>query len=131
LVEPGWLVRVAGMSKASDAVGAYGERVAYRLLREAGMRVLDRNWRCPRGELDLVAHDGDTIVFCEVKTRRGERYGVPAEAVGPAKERRLRALAAAWLDAHPQRHGRIRFDVVSVWPQRAGRATVEHLRGAF
>jgi putative endonuclease len=126
----GWL-KVAGMSRASDAVGAYGERVAFRVLHEAGMRVLDRNWRCPRGELDLVAHDGDTIVFCEVKTRRGDRYGVPAEAVGPAKARRLRALAAAWLAAHPQLRGQVRFDVVSVWPQPAGRAAVEHLRGAI
>ncbi|MGE5829615.1 MAG: YraN family protein [Micromonosporaceae bacterium] len=119
------------MTRASDAVGAYGERVAFRVLREAGMQVLDRNWRCARGELDLVAHDGDTIVFCEVKTRRGARHGLPVEAVGPAKVRRLRTLAAAWLAAHPQRHGRVRFDVVSVWPQPAGPAAVHHLRGAF
>ena len=122
---------VAGVTKAKDAVGAYGERVAARLLAENGMDLLDRNWRCPDGELDIVARDGDTIVFCEVKTRRGERYGVPAEAVGPGKVRRLRALAAAWLRAHPDRRGQVRFDVVSVRTRRTGAASVEHVRGAF
>jgi putative endonuclease len=119
------------MTRAKDAVGAYGERVAARLLAENGMDLLDRNWRCPEGELDIVARDGDTIVFCEVKTRRGERYGVPAEAVGPGKVRRLRALATLWLRAHPGRRGAVRFDVVSVWARRTGAATVEHVRGAF
>jgi len=127
---------VGYMTRATDAVGAYGERVAARTLSEAGMQVLDRNWRCATGELDIIARDGDTIVFCEVKTRRGERFGAPVEAVGHAKVRRLRALATMWLAAHPDSrgpdgNGGIRFDVVSVWPRRAGPAEVEHLRGAF
>ncbi len=119
------------MTKANDTVGAYGERVAVRLLRDRGMTVLDRNWRCPGGELDIVARHADAIVFCEVKTRRGDAFGEPAEAVGPAKRRRLRALAAAWLAAHPEQRGDVRFDVVSVRPQKRGRALVEHLSGAF
>ena len=119
------------MTRASAAVGAYGERVAARTLTEAGLRVLDRNWRCPTGEIDLVALDGDTVVFCEVKTRRGDAYGVPAEAVGPGKVRRLRVLAALWLAAHPRTRGEVRFDVISVWPQPSGPAVVEHLRAAF
>lgn len=119
------------MTRATDAVGAYGERVAVRVLVDAGMCVLERNWRCPTGELDIVARDGDTLVFCEVKTRRGARCGAPAEAVNPTKVRRLRALAATWLATHPHTHGDVRFDVVSVWPQTAGPAAVEHLRGAF
>jgi len=122
---------VAGVTRAKDAVGAYGERVAARLLADAGMDVLDRNWRCALGELDLVARDGDTIVFCEVKTRRGDRYGTPAEAVTARKARRLRALAAEWLRAYPDRRAGIRFDVVTVRPRRAGPADVEHLRGAL
>ena len=108
-------------------MGAYGERVAARLLADAGMVVLDRNWRCPLGELDLILRDGDTIVFCEVKTRRGEAYGTPAEAVTADKARRLRALAAAWLRAHGGPRDGVRFDVVTVRPRRAGRAAVEHL----
>ena len=119
------------MTRTTDAVGAYGERVAQQRLVEAGMVVLDRNWRCATGELDLVALDAGVIVFCEVKTRRGAGFGAPAEAVSATKVRRLRALAAQWLAAHPESHGEVRFDVVSVWPQPAGGAVVEHLRGAF
>jgi putative endonuclease len=119
------------MSRDTDAIGAYGERVAARTLADAGLRVIDRNWRCTTGELDLVALDGATIVFCEVKTRRGAAFGLPVEAVRWQKVRRLRALAALWLAAHPDIRGEIRFDVVSVWPQPAGPAAVEHLREAF
>ena len=119
------------MTRTTDAIGAYGEHVAALALTGAGMVVLDRNWRCPSGELDIVARDGNTIVFCEVKTRRGGGFGYPVEAVGYAKVRRLRALASLWLVAHPDTRGEVRFDVVSVWPQPAGPATVEHLRGAF
>ena len=116
------------VSRATGAVGAYGERVAVRTLEAAGMTVIDRNWRCRRGEIDIVALDGRTVVFCEVKTRRTATFGTPAEAVGPAKIRRLRALAAAWLAEHPEIRGEVRFDVVCVWPQPAGAAVVEHLR---
>jgi putative endonuclease len=117
--------------QAKDAVGAYGDRVAARHLTEAGLVVLDRNWRCPHGELDIVARDGPTLVFCEVKTRRGDQYGTPAEAVVPAKVRRLRALATLWIASTGLRPRDIRFDVVSVRPQDCGAALVEHLRGAF
>src|SRR5262245_2448562 len=119
------------MTRAKDAVGAYGERVAARLLRDAGVELLDRNWRCPAGELDIVALERNMIVFCEVKTRRGDGCGTPEEAVGPAKVRRLRALAAAWLAAHPDRRGEIRFDVIAVRPQPRGPAAVRHLRGVL
>src|SRR5688572_14774131 len=105
------------MTGVNDAIGSYGERVAARALRDAGMAVLDRNWRDRTGELDIVARDGSVIVFCEVKTRRGDTFGGPAEAVGPAKVRRLRRLAAAWFAAHPDQHGEARFDVVRVRPQ--------------
>lgn len=128
-MEPTHPCTVGPMSRVTDAVGAYGERVASRMLAEAGLVILERNWRCASGELDIVAREGRTIVFCEVKTRRSETYGVPAEAVGTEKMRRLRALAALWLAAHPRIRGEVRFDVVSVWPQLSGPAAVEHLRG--
>ena len=67
-----------------SALGSYGERVAVRALTDAGFSVLDRNWRCRDGELDVVARDGDALVFCEVKTRTGTGFGHPAEAVTPA-----------------------------------------------
>jgi putative endonuclease len=119
------------MTLATDAVGAYGERVAVRYLLAAGMQILARNWRCRAGEIDIVARDGPTIVFCEVKTRRGTAFGPPAEAVDPAKVRRLRTLAAQWFRDNPAVHGEVRFDVLSVQAARRGAARVEHLRGAF
>src|SRR3954468_4654663 len=104
------------MTQAKDAVGAYGERVALAHLVEQGMVVLDRNWRCRGGEIDLIVRDGTELVFVEVKTRRGGRFGTPAEAVGAAKVRRLRRLAAAWLAEAGLRAPTVRFDVVSVHP---------------
>lgn len=117
--------------RAKDGVGAYGERVAARHLQQHGLVVLERNWRCPDGEVDIVAREGDALVFCEVKTRRSERYGLPVEAVVAAKTARLRRLAGRWLHESGVHAETVRFDVVSVWPQRSGRALVEHRRGAF
>src|SRR5664280_147204 len=82
---------------AKDALGRYGEDVAVRHLLDAGWQVLERNWRCRVGEIDIVARDGGVLVFCEVKTRSSALFGVPAEAVRPAKVRRIRALACHWL----------------------------------
>lgn len=119
------------MTRETMAVGAYGERVAVAHLIEQGMVVLDRNWRCRDGEVDIIAREGDTLVFLEVKTRRSDAFGAPVEAVVPGKTRRLRKVAMQWLarsGLHP-RH--IRFDVLSVLPQPTGSAHVEHLRDAF
>jgi len=119
------------MTSTSQAVGAYGERCAVRHLVEAGLRVVARNWRCPDGEIDIVAWEGDVLVFCEVKTRRGDAFGTPAEAVVGRKAHRLRRLAAAWLRSTGTSAGQVRFDVVEVYPARSGAARVEHLRAAF
>jgi putative endonuclease len=119
------------MTTQRQAVGAYGERVAARHLREQGLVVLDRNWRCADGELDLVLRDGDDIVFCEVKTRRGDAFGPPAAAVTAGKVRRLRRLARLWLEQAGVRPHELRFDVVEVLPQRRGGPLVRHLRAAF
>lgn len=114
--------------RAKDAVGRYGEDVAARHLVDAGLQVLERNWRCPHGEIDIVARDGEVLVVCEVKTRSGTGYGSPAEAVTRDKARRLRRLAAAWLAAHDVRPAGVRIDVVAVLRSPRGSATVEHLR---
>ena len=113
------------------ALGAYGERVAVRALTDAGLQVLDRNWRCRDGELDLVAREGAALVFCEVKARTGTGFGHPTEAVTPAKRRRLRLLARAWLAAHDEHAPDLRFDVVGVHVPPAGPPRVTHLRNAF
>lgn len=120
------------MSLANNAVGAYGERRAVDyLVNEAGMQVLDRNWRCPDGELDIVARDIDVVVFIEVKTRRVFDFGIPAEAVVSVKRHRIRRLAAQWLAAHPGVTDEVRFDVISVTRPLRGPARIDHLRAAF
>ena len=114
------------------SVGRYGEDVAARHLSEAGLQVLERNWRCDIGEVDLVARDGQTLVLCEVKTRRGLDYGSPLEAVTRRKLGRLRRLAARWLveyDDAGARPSTVRIDVIGVLLRPKGAAVVEHLRG--
>ncbi|HSL59786.1 MAG TPA: YraN family protein [Acidimicrobiales bacterium] len=106
--------------------GAAGEALAADWYVEQGYAVLDRNWRCRDGELDLVLRQGRTTVFCEVKTRTSTAFGSPAEAVTPTKQRRIRRLAAQWLGAHPEARGDVRFDVASVL---AGR--LEVIEAAF
>lgn len=122
---------VTGMTKRNQAVGAYGERCAVRHLIEAGLRPVARNWRCPDGEIDIIAWEGGVLAFCEVKTRRTDAFGTPAEAVVPAKARRLRGLAARWLAETGTTAEEVRFDVLSVRLAAAGPARVEHLKGAF
>ena len=112
----------------NKAVGEYGEELAVRHLKCAGLAILARNWRCRDGELDVVARDGDTIVFVEVKTRTGTGFGVPAEAVTASKVRRLRILAARYLIAVRPPPGNVRFDIVSVLIPPRGAPTIEHLR---
>jgi putative endonuclease len=115
--------------RAKDAVGSYGERVAARHLVEAGLVVLDRNWRCELGEIDIVAREGRVLVVCEVKTRSGTGFGTPMEAVTPRKAARLRRLAVRWLQEHPVHPAEVRIDVVGVLRSTRGAAAVEHLRG--
>ncbi|MWB98303.1 YraN family protein [Agromyces sp. MMS17-SY077] len=112
-----------------DELGRLGERIAAEHLEARGMRVLERNWRCRSGELDLVALDGDETVFVEVKTRSGLGYGHPFEAITARKVARLRALASAWAEAHERPLGRARLDAVAVLALPGEDPVVEHLRG--
>lgn len=119
------------MTKVRRAFGAWGEGVAAEYLLDAGMILLDRNWRCRDGELDIIAREAETIVFCEVKTRRSDAFGPPAGAVVGQKARRLRRLAAQWLAQRSEPVAEIRFDVICVMPSRQGAPVIEHLRGAL
>lgn len=112
-----------------SSVGRYGEDVAARHLAESGMAVLARNWSCELGEIDLVAVDGDTLVICEVKTRRGLDYGSPVEAVTWRKLARLRRLAARWMHESGRSASEVRIDVIGVLLRPKGAALVDHLRG--
>jgi putative endonuclease len=117
--------------RAKDAIGRYGERVAARHLSEAGLVIIEQNWRCDAGEIDIVATEGDVLVVCEVKTRSSLAFGSPAEAISWVKQRRIRQLAMRWIEDHPGPWRPVRFDVVAVLRSPQGAASVEHLRGAF
>jgi putative endonuclease len=119
------------MSTAAQntALGRYGEDVAARALREQGMVVIDRNWRCREGEIDLVLRDGDTLVVCEVKTRTSTEFGHPLAAVSETKAGRLRMLAAKWLANHDVHPAGVRIDLVGVLRGERGAAAIEHVRG--
>jgi putative endonuclease len=141
---PGRFEMDAAVSGSGEraALGRYGENVAADHLVASGLTVVARNWRCREGEVDIVALDGDVLVMCEVKTRRGVGFGTPLDAITPAKAARLRRLALRWLAdqrasvvegtaAEYARYAEVRFDVVSVLRPLSGPTTVEHLRGAF
>ncbi|MGM0574154.1 MAG: YraN family protein [Myxococcota bacterium] len=95
-------------------LGRAGERRAARYLRRRGLRIVERNWTCPHGELDLLARDGDQLVVVEVRTARTDFAGGPERTVGPDKRRRLARLARLWLARSRWRPASIRFDVVGV-----------------
>ncbi|MEV5913852.1 YraN family protein [Streptomyces sp. WAC 01325] len=117
---------------ARSALGRYGEELAARRLAEAGMTVLERNWRCGRtGEIDIVARDGDVLVVCEVKSRRKGAFEHPMAAVTPEKAQRLRGLAEHWIHAHggAPPPGGVRIDLVGVILPDRGAPVVEHARG--
>ncbi len=94
--------------------GRWGEDLAARYYERRGGTVVDRNWRCPIGELDLVVDERGTYVFVEVKARRTDAYGPASAAVGHDKQRRIRHLAVEWLHAHALRRVELRFDVVAI-----------------
>jgi putative endonuclease len=123
------------VTRAKDVLGRFGEDLAAQHLVAAGVEILDRNWRCRDGELDIVAREAGTVVFCEVKTRTGTRHGTPAEAVDGRKTARIRRLAVRWLVEHPQLAGPVRFDLVAVsrdlTPGQPASVRVDHRRGAF
>jgi len=117
---------------APKPLGRRGEDAAARFLERHGCKILARGQRLRGGELDLVALDGRTIVFVEVKTRTSAEAGHPAEAVDEQKQRRLTRLAVTFLKRHGLLEYRARFDVVAVtWPAGRGRPHIEHFPAAF
>jgi putative endonuclease len=119
-----------GHVRAKDALGRSGEDAAAAHLAADGLVVLERNWRCRDGELDIVARDATTLVVCEVKTRSSVAFGTPLECVTPTKLLRLRKLAHLWLDdRRPSGVRSVRIDVVGVLSPRSGPPVVEHVQG--
>lgn len=112
-----------------QALGAYGESLAARYLEQQGMVVISRNWRCDVGEIDIIAREELTLVFCEVKTRSGVQFGHPLEAISDRKIRRLRRLALRWLDERSIHAPVVRFDVVGIVQPQRGASDLTHVRG--
>ena len=130
VAEAGVVEAVVVRAGKANAVGAYGERLAARYLTEAGMAILDRNWRCDQGEIDIVAMDGSCLVIVEVKTRRSLSFGSPVEAVTAVKAARLRRLAGCWMADHRSlvdSVADVRIDVVGILRPKRGPAQIEHL----
>lgn len=114
------------MTARRQALGRYGEDLVARWYAERGYRVLERNWRCPAGELDLVVTDGRQLVVCEVKTRSNNRFGTGFEAITARKQQQVRRVAAQYLRESGGWNGPVRFDAAAV----QGRS-VEVLSGVF
>ena len=102
-------------------LGRRGEEIAVAYLRRQGYRILARNWRCAAGELDIVAREGETLAFVEVRTRRGDRFGTPEESITPAKQAKLVELAQTYLQENGLTDQNWRIDVVAVEIDRRGR----------
>lgn len=119
----------AGFMDRRKQTGQYGEDLAAALLSEKGYQVIERNWRRPTGELDLVAQDNDTLVFVEVRTRSGARFGRAEESITPAKQVKLVELAQLYMQEKELTTHRWRIDVVAVHLGR-GTPEVNHIENA-
>lgn len=115
--------------RAKDALGQSGERVAADYLEDRGIRVIDSNWRCASGEIDLVALDGNELVIVEVKTRRSLRYGDPLESLTRIKLLRLRTLAVLWAREHQHVIGTVRIDAIGIIMDHSVPPSIDHLKG--
>ena len=122
-------LRLSASDQHKQRLGAHGETLAARHLCGQGLVLLDRNWRCDAGEIDLVLRDGATLVICEVKTRSSLAFGSPLESVDARKADRLRRLAARWLYAHDVHPDDIRIDLVGVLVPHRGEVEIDHVRG--
>ncbi|MBN6056298.1 YraN family protein [Nonomuraea sp. RK-328] len=115
---------------AKQQLARHGEQLAVDYLTSEGMKILDRNWRCRHGEIDIIAEDGPALVVVEVKTRSGRSHGTALESVRPAKLSRLRMLAAQWLTGQPRTFQTVRVDVIAL-ERFAGDYSLRHVRGAI
>jgi putative endonuclease len=115
--------------RAKDVLGRLGEDAAADHLTALGWKIIERNWRCPQGELDIIAHDGGGLVVCEVKTRSDVTYGTPLEAITPAKAARLRRLTTTWLAARGILGASVRIDVLGLVAHGPGRFSIDHMEG--
>lgn len=113
------------------STGRKGEALAAKLLKSKGFLILDKNFSCKMGELDIVARKGKLLVFCEVKTRASDRYGAPELAVTMSKQKKIAMLAKYYMKVKKLEHMQCRFDVVSITMKQGGGADIKHIESAF
>ena len=112
--------------------GDRGERTAVKFLKRQGLRIVERNYRTPWGEIDIIAIDDRTVVFVEVKTRKSDQFGRPEEAVTLEKQKTLTRMALSYLKKYKLLECPARFDVVAIiWPDDNSPPEIRHLRNAF
>jgi putative endonuclease len=111
-------------------IGKYGEDLSAKYLQDRGYQIIERNWRCNFGEIDLIAKDNNRIVFVEVKTRNGSGYGHPFEAITALKVSRMRKLAAQWCAENKSAGSKVRMDAIAVLIHN-GKVAIEHLKQVF
>jgi len=121
----------SGKGYQNLGVGNRGEELAAAFLERNGFRIVERNFRCKGGEVDIIAKDGKTIVFIEVKSRRTLTYGVPQLAVTPFKQRQISKAALTWLSKKRLHDSPARFDVISILLESSYSHQIEHIRNAF
>lgn len=123
--------KTSGQGARNKELGRRGEEAAANFLERRGFVILERNWTCFAGEADIIASDGEVLVFAEVKTRRGIRKGFPAEAVNANKRDRYERIALAYVQDHFYGEITVRFDVISIVVMDSGQAMVRHHLNAF
>jgi len=116
--------------ESTHARGNRGEAIALAFLQSRGLIIVETQYRYGRGEIDIIAREGEVLVFCEVKMRTSDRYGAPEYAVNRKKQAQVRKIAEAYLYEHEIREQICRFDVVAI-EMKAGRTEIRHLRNAF
>ncbi len=116
---------------SSQNTGIKGEELALSFLTGLGYRLMERNYRCRFGEVDLIMQDGEELVFIEVKTRRSTKYGMPQDAVGAVKQKKIRRLAVQYMMYRRKEEYQPRFDVIAITIDRAGNPTIDHFKNAF
>ena len=119
------------MENLNKEIGNFGEDTASKYLEESGYVILDRNFRCRSGEIDIIARDGDYIVFIEVKTRRGSFYGTPGEAVNELKQHKIIRVSEAYIMKKKLFNCDFRFDVIEIIVDKAKNASIKLIKDAF
>ena len=112
-------------------MGAWGEDQAVKYLKNKGFIILEKNYRCKLGEMDLITLDGEYLVFVEIKTRRSYAYGMPGEAVGKGKQLKYIQMAALYIKEKGLNGRPIRFDIIEVMSYEQDRGTINHIPNAF